>query len=299
MCLQRATPTSTRATRRDRKKQLACHASPTRATQLQRRNGILFCLMACHAKPNACHAKASRSERERERERRNSLRLRLSRNRLQPPTRSPHSKSSVATIEIVRRHIEIARRFSSVKHSRRFHSFDFKSLFGFPSLNFASTEENLTPTVERCYNPNCNFDLFPSLNNVSSLGFLIRWSSSCCIITGSVCNITDETPLLYNLVFGEGAPLLKKIISNLILLLLQLCLVLGNIQTTRVIKIDHETLVKAINSKTLRLYLSLLRLFAEGFQYAFHGNHLQRQSCFYETLKSVCLLQNVLLLVFL
>ncbi|WJX40311.1 hypothetical protein P8452_27800 [Trifolium repens] len=263
MCLQRATPTSTRATRRDRKKQLACHASPTRATQLQRRNGILFCLMACHAKPNACHAKASRSERERERERRNSLRLRLSRNRLQPPTRSPHSKSSVATIEIVRRHIEIARRFSSVKHSRRFHSFDFKSLFGFPSLNFASTEENLTPTVERCYNPNCNFDLFPSLNNVSSLGFLIRWSSSCCIITGSVCNIT------------------------------------GNIQTTRVIKIDHETLVKAINSKTLRLYLSLLRLFAEGFQYAFHGNHLQRQSCFYETLKSVCLLQNVLLLVFL
>ncbi|WJX84607.1 hypothetical protein P8452_67166 [Trifolium repens] len=95
-------------------------------------------------------------ERERERERRNSLRLRLSRNRLQPPTRPPHSKSSVATIEIVRRHIEIARRFSSVKHSRRFHSFDFKSLFGFPSLNFASTEENLTPTVERCYNPNCD-----------------------------------------------------------------------------------------------------------------------------------------------
>ncbi|WJX40787.1 hypothetical protein P8452_28224 [Trifolium repens] len=128
---------------------------------------------------------------ERERERRNCLRLRLSRNRLQPPTRPPHSKSSAATIEIVRRHIEIARRFSSVKHSRRFHSFDFKSLFGFPSLNFASTKENLTPIVERCYNPNCNFDLFPSLNNVqfATLQLLTQ----------------DETPLLYNLVFGEGA----------------------------------------------------------------------------------------------
>jgi hypothetical protein len=76
------------------------------------------------------------SERERERERRNCLRLRLSRNRLQPPTRPPHSKSSAATIEIVRRHIEIARRFSSVKHSRRFHSFDFKSLFGNLSISF-------------------------------------------------------------------------------------------------------------------------------------------------------------------